>query len=79
MRLDPRHSAQTALWYAKLLKQLGLLGPAELLYRVALDKTAQSGSFHLEATALCNYATFLYKYRHNHDKALSLYTTAIKK
>ena len=79
MRLDPKNAAQTALWSAKLLKKLGQIGPAELMYLVAVEKTAPQGFSSLEATAMCNYATFLHKHRHNHEKALKLYTTAIKK
>lgn len=68
--VQPRN-VLAAMWYAKLLKKLKRFGEAELMYKVAVDNS--SGQYRLEPTAICNYATFIYKQRRNPVKAQQLF------
>lgn len=70
MKLDPKNPVYK-MWYAKFLKRLGKLGPAELMYQAALETSR--GHPKNEATAICNYATFLFKQRKSTDKAGNLF------
>lgn len=70
LKLQPGNVNQM-LWYAKFLKRSGKLAPAELMYRSAME--CSKGDPRLEPTALCNYATFLFKNRKNVDKAEELF------
>ena len=45
------------------------------MYYVAVEKAKDN--IHWEPTALCNYASFLYKYRKNPEKALTYFKLGI--
>ena len=62
MKCDP-NNALHALWYARLLKKCSKTGQADLMYQVALSKS--KGNLKLEPSAICNYATFIYRKRKN--------------
>lgn len=74
LALQPRN-ALTTMWYAKLLKKLKRFNEAELLYKVALDNS--KGQLKLEPTAICNYATFIYKQRKNPVKAQEMFVDGL--
>lgn len=65
------------LWYAKFLKRKGKLGPAELMYKSAV--TNAKGNAAWEPTALCNYATFLFKQRKNVTEAQGIFEEALSR
>jgi Tfp pilus assembly protein PilF len=74
--IDPSN-VMTTLWYAKLLKKLNKFGQAELMYKVALEKS--KGMLRLEPTAICNYATFIFKQRKDPEKAQALFTDGLER
>ena len=78
LKLAPGN-AQYVMWYAQLLKHAGKLGQAELMYKVACDRAKSSGSTHLEAMALCNYATFIFKQRKDSAAARKIFESAMQK
>ena len=70
MRASP-DNAVYALKYARLLKKAGQLGKADLMYQVA--RTHSKGNAKLEASAICNYATFVCRQRKNVSHAQTLF------
>ncbi len=76
LRLDPKNTT-FMMWYGKFLKNTKKLGPAELMYRSAVDVSA--GDKKNEPTSLCNYATFLFKHKKNVVKASELFLTALER
>ena len=96
LKADPSNALH-ALWYAKLLKKEGNLAQAEVMYLVAIQKSAEQAiqqansganpalptklSTHstVEASAICNYATFVYKQRKDTERALNLFEAGIRK
>jgi Tfp pilus assembly protein PilF len=62
---------QYTLWYAKLLKKMGQLNKAELMYRVSLEQSKMMDD--IEPIAICNYATFLFKIRKDVIQAKALF------
>lgn len=69
------------MWFAKALRQCKQFPQAELMYRVAIEKAEepQSSFRALLPTALCNYATFLYKYRKSEDIAQNIFQSALER
>ena len=78
------------LWYAKLLhknNQIAKVGfyavfffhfsKAEMMFQVALQ--GSRGNAKLNATAICNYAIFLYRKKHNIQKAEELFSEGLSK
>ena len=65
------------LWYAKLLHKTGKLSEAELMFKVAMQKTQGEGK--MGAAATCNYAMFLYKYRNKIESADTLFKEGLEK
>ena len=63
--------------YAKVLRQCKQLGRAELMYRVAVDHSI--GNRRMHPMALCNYATFLFKYRKNTSSARDLFEDGLNR
>ena len=96
LKADPSNALH-ALWYAKLLKKEGNLAQAEVMYLVAIQKSAElaiqqansganpalptksSSHASVEASAICNYATFVYKQRKDTERALNLFEAGIRK
>lgn len=74
--IEPDNSLH-AMWYAKLLKKRAKYGEAELMYNVALKSSI--GDLKLEATCMCNYATFMFKHRKNISIANEVFTEGLKK
>lgn len=68
-------SGQYAMWYGKLLKKTGKTGQAELMYKVALEQS--KGNEAMEATAMCNYATFVFKQRKDPERANVLFKAGL--
>lgn len=79
MQLEPRN-VQIALWYAKLLKHTSKISEAELMYKVAVKNsiTSKNRAF-WEPTAICNYATFVYRCRQQVDITHGLFSDGIKR
>lgn len=75
LKLSPGN-AQFCMWYGKLLKRLGKMGQAELMYKVALEQT--KGNSSLEPTAICNYATFIFKQRKDPERAIALFRAGLQ-
>lgn len=75
LKLSPGNG-QYCMWYGKLLKRLGRTGQAELMYKVALEQT--KGNAGLEPTAICNYATFIFKQRKDPERAISLFKAGLE-
>ena len=61
-----------ALWYAKLLRKCGKSSQADIMYQVAYKFSSGTGK-KIEATAICNYATFVYRNRKDPEKAQKLF------
>jgi tetratricopeptide (TPR) repeat protein len=97
LKADPSNALH-ALWYAKLLRKVGNLAQAEVMYKVAIQKSAEqaaqlnnsdgaskiqtsklSSSSAVEASAICNYATFVYKQRKDNERALNLFEAGIRR
>jgi Tfp pilus assembly protein PilF len=76
LRLDPKN-VNYMMWYGKFLKKRKQLGPAELMYRSALE--VSKGDQKLEPAAICNYATFLFKHRKNTEKAREMFEEALER
>jgi len=76
LRVNP-HNAVYALKYARLLKKAGQLGKADLMYQVA--RTNSKGNHKLEASAICNYATFVCRQRKNVSLAQTLFLEGLSK
>lgn len=76
LSLDPSN-VTTIMWYAKLLKKLNRLGQAELMYKVAVERSA--GQERVEPTAICNYATFIFKQRKDPVKAQALFAEGLER
>ena len=76
MRADPSNAAH-ALKYARLLKKTGNIGKADLMYQVA--RTNSRGNAKLEPSALCNYATFVYRQRKNAVQAQELFLDGLQR
>jgi Tfp pilus assembly protein PilF len=74
LKLSPGNG-QYCLWYGKLLKRLGKVSQAELMYKVALERC--KGSETLEPTAICNYATFVFKQRHDPARAQAMFKAGL--
>mmetsp|Transcript_27375 Transcript_27375/g.38881 ORF Transcript_27375/g.38881 Transcript_27375/m.38881 type:complete len:185 (-) Transcript_27375:163-717(-) len=64
------NNIQWILWYAKCLKRSHKVAQAELMYRVAVDKS--SGQSRMEPIAICNYGTFIFNHRKDTTKAMAL-------
>ena len=71
LKAEP-HNVVHALWYAKLLRRCGKVAQAGIMYDVA-HKFSNGTGRKIEATAICNLATFFYKQRKDPDKAQSLF------
>ena len=67
-----------ALLYAKLLRKCGKMSQADIMYQVAYKYAFGSGR-KIEATAVCNYATFVYRQRKDADKAQRLFLEGLAK
>ena len=65
------------LWYAKMLHKTGKLAEAELMFKVAMQKTRGLGK--MGAAATCNYAMFLYKYRNKIESADMMFRDGLDK
>jgi tetratricopeptide (TPR) repeat protein len=66
------------MWYGKFLKKYNKLGPAELMYRSAMECAKTSFNRNkVEPTAICNYATFLLKKRKNYEKAEEMFVEGL--
>ena len=76
MKLDPNNSKH-AMWYAKVLKKQGKSGQAELMYMVALQKS--QGDKKIEPTAICNYATYIFKHKKDKVKAQQMFIEGLEK
>lgn len=63
------------LWYAHFLKRNNRLGPAELMYKSA---TVAARGTTWEPSALCNYATFLFKQRKKQAESQELFEKALE-
>lgn len=61
-----------ALWYAKLLRRCGRIAQADIMYQVAY-KYSSGTDRKIEPTAICNYATFVYRQRKSPEKAQQLF------
>ena len=75
LKINPNNPLH-AMWYAKALKSKKSYNEAEIMYQVALAKSKSSKK--LEPTAICNYATFLYKYRKNSDKSCQYFINGLE-
>jgi tetratricopeptide (TPR) repeat protein len=69
-------NGQYCMWYGKLLKKMGKVGQAELMYKVALEQS--KGNETLEPTAICNYATFVFKQRKDPVRAHALFIKGLE-
>ena len=95
LKADPSNALH-ALWYAKLLRKVGNIAQAEVMYKVAIQKASEKGAQHaaganpalptkpssmstIEASAICNYATFVYKQRKDPDRALNLFEAGLRR
>ena len=67
-----------ALWYAKLLRRCGRTTQADIMYQVAYKHSLGSGK-KIEATAVCNFATFIYRQRKDPDRAQKLFIEGLAK
>ena len=76
MKLDP-NNAKHAMYYAKVLKKQGKSGQAELMYMVALQKS--QGDRKIEPTAICNYATYIFKHKKDKVKAQQMFIEGLEK
>lgn len=65
------------MWYGKFLKKYSKIGPAELMYKSAME--CSKGNPKLEPTTICNYATFLLKKRKNYAKAEELFIDGLER
>jgi len=70
LKLLPKKT-QYILWYAKLLKKIGEINKAELMYKVSIEQSKMISD--IEPIAICNYATFLFKIRKDNMKAKLLF------
>jgi tetratricopeptide (TPR) repeat protein len=81
LKIDPSN-VRHALWYAKLLKRNGKVAQADLMYRVAVQRSSvavKNSTFSkLHPSACCNYATFLYRQRKNIDTARQLFQDSLQ-
>ena len=95
LKADPSNALH-ALWYAKLLRKVGNIAQAEVMYKVAIQKASEkaaqqaagtnpnlpskpSPATTIEASAICNYATFVYKQRKDPDRALNLFEAGMRR
>lgn len=76
LRLEPKN-AMFMMWYGKFLKKRKKMGPAELMYRSAVD--VSKGNKKIEPTTQCNYATFLFKHRKKVEKASEIFIAALER
>jgi Tfp pilus assembly protein PilF len=75
LKAEP-HNVVHALWYAKLLRRCGKVAQAGIMYDVA-HKFSNGTGRKIEATAICNLATFFYKQRKDPDKAQNLFVEGL--
>lgn len=78
LKIDPSNALH-ALWYAKLLRKVGNLAQAEVMYKVAIQKSAEKAASAVEASAICNYGTFVYKQRKDNERALNIFEAGIRR
>mmetsp|Transcript_4543 Transcript_4543/g.4684 ORF Transcript_4543/g.4684 Transcript_4543/m.4684 type:complete len:551 (+) Transcript_4543:139-1791(+) len=85
LKVNPSNALYT-LWYAKLLRKKGKIPQAEVMYQVAIKHASKMkvseytiSNNSVEASAICNYATFIYKQKKNPQKALNLFENGLKK
>jgi tetratricopeptide (TPR) repeat protein len=85
LKVNPSNALHT-LWYAKLLRKKGKIPQAEVMYQVAIKNSSKTSvseytisNNSVEASAICNYATFIYKQKKNPQKALNLFENGLKK
>jgi len=76
MKIDP-NNAKHAMWYAKVLKKQQKYGQAELMYMVAMQKSQDDKK--IEPTAICNYATYIFKHKKDKVKAQQMFIDALEK
>mmetsp|Transcript_25444 Transcript_25444/g.37507 ORF Transcript_25444/g.37507 Transcript_25444/m.37507 type:complete len:1122 (+) Transcript_25444:90-3455(+) len=76
MKADPSN-VNNMLWYAKFLRKTGKIAQAEVMFKVAIQKSNGEGK--VGATAICNYAVFLYRQKHRPEEAAALFCHGIEK
>lgn len=76
MKLNPSN-VSNMLWYAKFLHKTNHIGQAEVMFKAALKKSNAEGK--VGATALCNYAIFLYRHKKDPEQAAKLFCEGVEK
>ena len=76
MKIDP-NNAKHAMWYAKVLKKQGKYCQPELMYIVAMQKSQDDKK--IEPTAICNYATYIFKHKKDKVKAQQMFIEGLEK